>query len=109
MSAPAHVLVLRPIIERLEAEGHQVEITARDYAQTLALLELHGMPHTEIGRHGGASRLRKAPVGLARVPSPNDDSQAILPLPFAASVQSGRPEHAGIVPGMRIFALNWCR
>jgi uncharacterized protein len=60
MSAPAHVLVLRPIIQRLEAEGHEVEVTARDYAQTLALLELHGMPHTEIGRHGGASRLRKA-------------------------------------------------
>jgi predicted glycosyltransferase len=60
MSAPAHVLVLRPIIERLEAEGHEVEVTARDYAQTLALLQLHGMPHTAIGRHGGASRLRKA-------------------------------------------------
>jgi predicted glycosyltransferase len=60
MSAPAHVLVLRPIISRLEAEGHEVEVTARDYAQTLALLALHGMPHTEIGRHGGASRLRKA-------------------------------------------------
>ncbi|HXR60596.1 MAG TPA: DUF354 domain-containing protein [Solirubrobacterales bacterium] len=60
MSAPAHVLVLRPIIERLEAEGHGVEVTARDYAQTLALLELHGMPHTQIGQHGGASRARKA-------------------------------------------------
>ncbi|HET8565113.1 MAG TPA: DUF354 domain-containing protein [Solirubrobacterales bacterium] len=60
MSAPAHVLVLRPIIQRLEAEGHTVEVTARDYAQTLALLELHGMPHTQIGRHGGAARLRKA-------------------------------------------------
>jgi uncharacterized protein len=60
MSAPAHVLVLRPIIQRLEAEGHEVEVTARDYAQTLALLQLHGMPHTPIGRHGGASRLRKA-------------------------------------------------
>jgi uncharacterized protein len=60
MSAPAHVLVLRPIIERLEAEGHEVEVTARDYAQTLALLQLHGMPHTAIGEHGGASRLRKA-------------------------------------------------
>jgi len=54
------VLVLRPIIQRLEAEGHSVEVTARDYAQTLALLELHGMPHTPIGQHGGASRLRKA-------------------------------------------------
>ena len=60
MSAPAHVLVLRPIIERLRAQGHAVEVTSRDYAQTQALLELHGMEHTPIGRHGGASRLRKA-------------------------------------------------
>jgi len=60
MSAPAHVLVLRPIIERLRERGHSVEVTSRDYAQTQALLELHGMEHTPIGRHGGASRLRKA-------------------------------------------------
>ena len=60
MSAPAHVLVLRPIIERLQAAGHTVEVTSRDYAQTQALLELHGMAHTPIGRHGGASRARKA-------------------------------------------------
>jgi predicted glycosyltransferase len=60
MSAPAHVLVLRPIIERLRERGHTVEVTSRDYAQTQALLDLHGMEHTPIGRHGGASRLRKA-------------------------------------------------
>jgi predicted glycosyltransferase len=60
MSAPAHVLVLRPIIERLRAQGHSVEVTSRDYAQTQALLDLHGIAHTRIGRHGGASRLRKA-------------------------------------------------
>jgi predicted glycosyltransferase len=60
MSAPAHVLVLRPIIERLREQGHTVEITSRDYAQTQPLLDLHGIEHTPIGRHGGASRLRKA-------------------------------------------------
>ena len=60
MSAPAHVLVLRPIIERLRAQGHSVEVTSRDYAQTQALLDLHGLDHTPIGRHGGASRLSKA-------------------------------------------------
>lgn len=60
MSAPAHVLVLRPIIERLRERGHTVEVTSRDYAQTQALLDLHGMEHTPIGRHGGASRLSKA-------------------------------------------------
>ena len=60
MSGPAHVLVLRPIIERLRAQGHEVEVTARDYTQTLELLNLHGIEHTTIGRHGGASRVRKA-------------------------------------------------
>jgi uncharacterized protein len=60
MSAPAHVLVLAPIIERLRAEGHSVEVTSRDYAQTQSLLDLHGIPHTPIGQHGGASRLQKA-------------------------------------------------
>jgi len=60
MSAPAHVLVLRPLIERLRQEGHSVEITSRDYAQTQALLDLHGIAHTPIGQHGGASRFQKA-------------------------------------------------
>jgi uncharacterized protein len=59
MSAPAHVLVLRPIIERLRGQGHEVVITARVYTQTLELLELHDMEYTLIGKHGGASRLSK--------------------------------------------------
>jgi hypothetical protein len=36
-----------------------VRITAREYTQTLELLDLHGMDYTLIGRHGGASRGRK--------------------------------------------------
>lgn len=59
ISAPAHVLVLRPIVDRLRRRGHDVEITARDYAQTIQLLEMHGMEHAQIGRHGGVSRLSK--------------------------------------------------
>jgi predicted glycosyltransferase len=66
MSAPAHVLVFRPIITRLRAAGHDVEVTARDYAQTLDLLELHGMEHEAFGRHGGASRLAKVGQLLSR-------------------------------------------
>jgi uncharacterized protein len=60
MTAPAHPIVFRPIIARLRAAGHEVEVTARDYAQTLPLLERLGIPHTPIGRHGGASLARKA-------------------------------------------------
>jgi uncharacterized protein len=59
MSAPAHVLVLRPIIERLRAAGHEVTVTSRDYTQTQELLDLHHMDHTPIGKHGGASRVSK--------------------------------------------------
>ena len=42
-TASAHPLVFRPLVERLEAQGHEVEITARDYAQTLQLIASHGM------------------------------------------------------------------
>jgi predicted glycosyltransferase len=59
MTAPAHVLVFRPIIEVLRGRGHDVTVTARDYAQTLQLLDLHGIEHIAFGRHGGASRVRK--------------------------------------------------
>ncbi len=38
ISAPAHVLVLRPIIARLREAGHEVEVTSREYTQTQELL-----------------------------------------------------------------------
>ena len=57
MTAPAHVLVFRPLIQLLRARGDEVEITARDYAQTLQLLELHGIEAEVFGSHGGRSRL----------------------------------------------------
>ena len=60
MTASAHVLVFRPLIRILRERGHEVEITARDYAQTLQLLELHGLEAEVIGKHGGRSRVGKA-------------------------------------------------
>src|SRR5256885_14933107 len=60
MTASAHVLVFRPLIQILRKRGDEVEITARDYAQTLQLLELHGLEAEVLGRHGGRSRLGKA-------------------------------------------------
>jgi predicted glycosyltransferase len=59
MTAPAHPLVLRPVIERARAAGHEVVVTAREYAQTVELLQRLGIEHVVIGRHGGASRARK--------------------------------------------------
>ena len=60
MTASAHVLVFRPLIEILEKRGDEVQITARDYAQTLQLLELHNLQAEVIGKHGGRSRFQKA-------------------------------------------------
>lgn len=65
MTASAHPLVFRPVISRLRQRGHDVQITARDYAQTLELLDLHGLDHITVGRHAGASRGRKL-VALGR-------------------------------------------
>jgi predicted glycosyltransferase len=59
-----HVLVMRPVIEHLQAEGHEVEVTARDFAQTLALCERFGIAHTAIGHHRG-ERLGAKATGLA--------------------------------------------
>src|SRR2546423_6857421 len=69
MTASAHVLVFRPLIELLRERGDEVEITARDYAQTLQLLELHGLEATVLGRHGGRSRLGKARSLASRLPA----------------------------------------
>jgi len=59
-----HVLVLRPVIERLAADGHEVEVTARDFAQTLGLCRRLGIAHTPIGHHQGERLVAKA-RGLA--------------------------------------------
>lgn len=59
-----HVLVLRPVVEDLRARGHEVEVTARDFAQTVALAERHGLNATVIGRHRGEELGKKA-IGLA--------------------------------------------
>src|SRR3954454_19524519 len=66
MTAPAHPVVFRPLITRLEAMGHDVEVTARDYAQTLGLARRLGIDHVAIGRHGGASRARKLAALVGR-------------------------------------------
>ena len=65
-----HVLFFRPLIRLLQADGHDVSITAREYAQTLELLELHGLAHEVVGpRHGGAGVLGKARALVGRLPA----------------------------------------
>jgi predicted glycosyltransferase len=58
-----HVLVLRPLIRALQEDGAEVAVTARDFAQTVALCERFGIDCDVIGRHRGAKLGAKA-IGL---------------------------------------------
>ncbi len=59
-----HVLVMRPVIADLRHRGHDVQVTARDFAQTLELCRRFDIAHTAIGHHRGAGLADKA-RGLA--------------------------------------------
>jgi uncharacterized protein len=65
-----HVPFFRPLLRLLAEDGHDVEVTARSYAQTLELLELNGIAHHVVGpAHGGAGALGKARAMAGRLPA----------------------------------------
>src|SRR5688572_16599124 len=65
-----HVLFFRPLIRLLQEDGHEVEVTAREYAQTLEVLQLHGIAHHVVGPpHGAVSALGKARALAGRLPA----------------------------------------
>jgi len=55
-----HVPFFRALIPEFVARGHQVEITARDFAQTVELAMKAGMTPHVVGGHGGGSITGKA-------------------------------------------------
>jgi predicted glycosyltransferase len=55
-----HVPFFRALIPEFVSRGHQVEITARDFAQTVELATNAGMMPHVIGGHGGGSITGKA-------------------------------------------------
>ncbi len=58
----------RPLLALLEERGHDVTVTAREYAQTLELLNRAGIAHEVVGpRHGGASYAGKASAMAGRL------------------------------------------
>ncbi|MFI5027553.1 MAG: DUF354 domain-containing protein [Solirubrobacterales bacterium] len=65
-TAAAHPLVLRPLIERFEARGDEVFVTARKYGQTEGVLERLGIPFSSVGSHAGSSTLRKGTAVAGR-------------------------------------------
>ncbi|HEX4746658.1 MAG TPA: DUF354 domain-containing protein [Gaiellaceae bacterium] len=68
VSNSPQVPFFRPLIALLHERGHAVEVTTREYAQTVELLELHGIDHDVVGpRHGGAGRAGKARAMAGRL------------------------------------------
>ncbi|MGA7396286.1 MAG: DUF354 domain-containing protein [Solirubrobacterales bacterium] len=58
-TAAAHPLVLKPVIDRFQERGDDVLVTAREYGQTVGILELLGIEHKVVGAHGGGSKFGK--------------------------------------------------
>ena len=103
MTASAHVLVFRPLIERLRERGHDVTVTARDYGQTLGLLEMHGIDHLRFGSHGGGSRVRK---GLALGQRTGALIRFARPRRFDLALAHGSNDLALAAAALRIPAAN---
>ena len=68
ISNSPQVPFFRPLIALLRERGHDVEVTTREYAQTIELLHLHRIPHEVVGpRHGGGGAPGKARAMAARL------------------------------------------
>ena len=61
-----HVVIFRPLIARMRARGIEVTVTAREFAQTIGLLERFGIEHVSVGAHGGGSSRGKAQAMAGR-------------------------------------------
>jgi uncharacterized protein len=55
-----HVPFFRALVDRFTAAGHEVEITARDFAETVPLAHAAGFTPQVIGKHGGREMSGKA-------------------------------------------------
>ena len=66
-----HVLFFRPLVALLEERGHDVTISARDFAQTLELLEAAGLPYAVVGPPHAGPRARRRCARWLRVCAPS--------------------------------------
>jgi predicted glycosyltransferase len=102
-TAAAHPLVLRPIVERLVADGHEVEVTARAYGQTLGILERLGIPYRAVGRHAGAGTLTKGAAAARRAAAL---ARWARPRRFDLALAHGSVELALVAAALRIPAAQ---
>jgi uncharacterized protein len=111
-----HVLVMRPVIERLRTDGHDVRVTARDFAQTIELCERFGIAHTAIGHHRGGRLLAKAgglasrSAALVRWARTNSGKSGAKPFDIALGHGSNDVSVAAAIlrlPSTTMFDYEW--
>ena len=59
LSNSPHVNMFYDLIKELEADGHDIVITSRPLANTVALLDQRGLKHTIVGEHYGKNFTKK--------------------------------------------------
>lgn len=68
VSNSPQVPYFRALVDLLHARGHEIDVTTREFAQTVELLSLHGIEHEVVGpRHGGAGAAGKARSMIGRL------------------------------------------
>lgn len=61
-----HVPFFKALAERFKAEGHEIEITAREFAETIPLAQAAGFAPQVVGVHGGREVSAKAGTLVSR-------------------------------------------
>ena len=54
-----HAIFYNAMIPKIEKNGYKVVVTARDYAQTIELLDLFDIEYKLIGKHQGKNKIKK--------------------------------------------------
>lgn len=59
-SNPPHVNLFKPLLTHFSQQGVDTFSTAREFVETIGLLDKYKIPFNTFGKHGGGNRLKKA-------------------------------------------------
>lgn len=59
LSNAPHINLFKDLLKDLESEGHEIIVTCRPLSNTVALLDLHKIKYTIIGKHYGKNSFKK--------------------------------------------------
>lgn len=105
LATPPQVIFFRPILNWIDRKGHELLITAQDYAQTIPLAERYNLPVNRIGQHGGHGIRRKAVASLSRAEHLVRWARARRPIDLAVSHNSYTLALAARTLGIRTVNL----